>query len=469
MPTANTSRPLEGAPMNSPAERPRILIIDDDRAFRVGTGALLTDEGYDVDAAASGDEGLERLVQEPYELVLLDLKMEGRSGLSVLEEIRRSGSGVPVLMLTGYGTVDTAVQALKLGADDYITKPCDNQALRTKIRVVLARRAPVLGAGTKRIIARSAQMREVLKSVERVASTESTVLIRGATGTGKELVARAIHDESPRRSRAFVAINCSALSEGLLESELFGHTRGAFTGAVSDRKGLFEEANGGTLFLDEIGDISGSMQAKLLRALQEREVTRVGTSKPVSVDVRILAATHQDLEEMVEQGRFRADLYFRIKVFQIRIPDLEQRPEDIPALASAALDRWNEATREPTRRIAGFSDETLEILRGYDWPGNVRELMAAVEHACIICDGNRILPCHLPSEVLEHEPEPEAEVRGVESSRRYQAPTPDEEKAAILQALEEAEGNRTKAAAMLGMGRTTLWQKLKAHGIEKHR
>src|SRR5688572_29618859 len=218
----------------------RILIIDDDRAFRVGTGALLTDEGYDVDAAPSGDDGLARLREGSYELVLLDLKMAGRNGLSVLEEIRRSGNDIPVLMLTGYGTIDSAVQALKLGADDYITKPCDNTALRSKIRVILARRAPVLGAGINQIVARSAEMRDVLKGIAQVASTESTVLIRGATGTGKELVARAIHEESPRRGRPFLAVNCSAFAEGVLESELFGHTRGAFTGAITDRKGLFE-------------------------------------------------------------------------------------------------------------------------------------------------------------------------------------------------------------------------------------
>ncbi|MDQ3555893.1 MAG: sigma-54 dependent transcriptional regulator, partial [Gemmatimonadota bacterium] len=292
----------------------RILIIDDDRAFRVGTGALLSDAGYDTVAEPGGDAGLERLRREPFDLVLLDLKMEGRTGLSVLEQLRRDGSDVPVLMLTGFATVDTAVQALKLGADDYITKPCDNDVLRSKIRTILARREPVLGEGAARIVGFGAKMREVLKAIARVAPTESTVLLRGATGTGKELVARAVHEESPRGARPFVAVNCSALAEGVLESELFGHARGAFTGATSDRKGLFEEAHTGTVFLDEIGDVPAGMQARLLRVLQEREVTRVGTSRPVSVDVRVIAATHQDLEALVEQGRFRADLYFRLKV-----------------------------------------------------------------------------------------------------------------------------------------------------------
>jgi len=448
-----------------------ILIIDDDRAFRVGTGALLSDEGYVVDAAAGGDDGLEKLRSGEYDMVLLDLKMEGRSGLSVLEEIRRSGNDVPVLMLTGFATVDSAVQALKLGADDYLTKPCDNDQLRAKIRAIIARREPVLGEGVARLVGGGPKMREVLRMIARVAPTESTVLLRGATGTGKELVARAIHEESARRSRPFVAVNCSALAEGILESELFGHARGAFTGAVTDRKGLFEEAGGGTIFLDEIGDVSPAMQARLLRVLQEREVVRVGTARPVKVDARVVAATHQDLEALVEEGKFRADLYFRLKVFQIRVPELKDRPEDVPALAAAAVARWNERVSSPTRRIAGLSDETVEVLKAYDWPGNVRELMAAIEHACIVCDGNRILPHHLPEEVREGpaavERKPEAALAAAQDGgKRYQAPAGAEaEREAIRQALEEAAGNRTRAAAALGMGRTTLWQKLKEYGL----
>ncbi|HET7460500.1 MAG TPA: sigma-54 dependent transcriptional regulator [Longimicrobium sp.] len=455
------------------AEKPRILIIDDDRAFRVGTGALLADEGYEVDAEPGGDQGLDRLRHDRYDMVLLDLKMQGRSGLSVLEELRGNGNDVPVLMLTGYATVDSAVQALKLGADDYITKPCDNAVLRSKIKAVLARREPVLGAGAARLVGNTTPMRDVLRAIARVAPTESTVLLRGATGTGKELIARAIHEESPRRSRPFVAVNCSALAEGLLESELFGHARGAFTGAVNERKGMFEEANGGSIFLDEIGDVSPAMQARLLRVLQEREVVRVGTARPVQVDVRVIAATHQDLEAMVEAGRFRKDLYFRLKVFQVRVPELRDRGEDIPQLAAASLAKWNERV-EPHRRVPGISDEAVEVLQAYDWPGNVRELMAAVEYACIVCDGKRILPHHLPEEVREG-PQPAAHTNGnghdarkgesrVEP-KRYQAPDANEEREAIRSALEEANGNRTKAAAALGMGRTTLWQKLKEYGL----
>ena len=453
----------------SVAEKPRILIIDDDRAFRVGTGALLADEGYDVDAEPGGDQGLDRLRRERYDMVLLDLKMQGRTGLSVLEELRGNGNDVPVLMLTGYATVDSAVQALKLGADDYITKPCDNAVLRSKIRSVLARREPVLGAGAARLVGNTTRMRDVLRAIARVAPTESTVLLRGATGTGKELIARAIHEESPRRARPFVAVNCSALAEGLLESELFGHARGAFTGAVSDRKGMFEEAGGGTIFLDEIGDVSPAMQARLLRVLQEREVVRVGTSRPLQVDVRVVAATHRDLEVMVEDGRFRKDLYFRLKVFQIRIPELKERHDDIPPLVAAALARWNDRV-EASRRIQGVSDEAMEVLTAYDWPGNVRELMAAVEYACIVCDGKRLLACHLPEEVREG-PQPSSVSAAADAKRgevipkRYQAPDANAEREAIRAALEEANGNRTRAAAALGMGRTTLWQKLKEYGL----
>ncbi|HEX8245883.1 MAG TPA: sigma-54 dependent transcriptional regulator [Longimicrobium sp.] len=458
--------------MAAVAEKPRILIIDDDRAFRVGTGALLADEGYEVDAEPGGDPGLERLRRERYDMVLLDLKMQGRTGLSVLEELRGGGNDVPVLMLTGYATVDSAVQALKLGADDYITKPCDNAVLRSKIKSVLARREPVLGAGASRLVGNTPRMRDVVRAIARVAPTESTVLLRGATGTGKELVARAIHEESPRRSRPFITVNCSALAEGLLESELFGHARGAFTGAVGDRKGMFEEANGGTILLDEIGDVSPGMQARLLRVLQEREVVRVGTARPLQVDVRVIAATHRDLEAMVEDGRFRKDLYFRLKVFQIRVPELKERAEDIPQLAGAAVARWNERV-EPTRRVPGISDEAVEVLQAYDWPGNVRELMAAVEYACIVCDGKRILACHLPEEVREGPVAPSSEQRKAAEARnggggegkRYVAPDANAERESIRAALEEADGNRTKAAAALGMGRTTLWQKLKEYGL----
>jgi len=450
----------------------RVLIIDDDRAFRVGTGALLTDEGYDVTAVASGEAGLDALGGERFDLVLLDLRMEGMTGLEVLERIRTEGSRIPVIMLTGYATVDTAVEALKRGANDYLTKPCDNDHLRAKIRTTLARHRLPPGEGTSRITATSREMREVLEAIAKVAPTDATVLVRGATGTGKELVARAIHESSPRADKAFLPVNCSALAEGVLESELFGHARGAFTGAVADRRGVFEEASGGTIFLDEIGDVSPAMQAKLLRVLQEREVTPVGTVRPVQVDVRVIGATHQDLERLVEEGRFRSDLYFRLKVFQVVLPDLRDRPADIPSLVSSAVERWNRQVRDPERRISGWAPDVEEAFLAYDWPGNVRELMAAVEHACINAQGGEIEIGDLPAEILGGGRDTDGSgARDRESadasadSRRYQAPDPESERRAIVDALRRAEGNRTRAAADLGMGRTTLWQKIKAYGI----
>jgi DNA-binding NtrC family response regulator len=455
--------------MTAPA---RILIIDDDRAFRVGTGALLTDEGYDVTAVESGEAGLAALEEDRFDLVLLDLRMEGMSGLEVLEQVRAGGSRIPVVMLTGYATVDTAVEALKRGANDYLTKPCDNDHLRAKIRTTLARHRLPPGEGTSRITATSEEMRGVLEAIAKVAPTDATVLVRGATGTGKELVARAIHESSPRADRAFLPVNCSALAEGVLESELFGHARGAFTGAVADRRGVFEEASGGTIFLDEIGDVSPAMQAKLLRVLQEREVTPVGTARPVQVDVRVIAATHQDLERLVEEDRFRSDLYFRLKVFQVVLPDLRDRPDDIPSLVSSAVERWNRQVRDPERRVTGWTPEAEAALLAYDWPGNVRELMAAVEHACINAQGGEIGVADLPGEILGGGRDTEGRATAgrdgadpAADSRRYQAPDPESERRAIIEALRKAEGNRTRAAADLGMGRTTLWQKLKAYGI----
>jgi DNA-binding NtrC family response regulator len=433
--------------------RPRILIIDDDRAFRVGTGALLVDEGYEVDAASGGDEGLARLSDGGYELVLLDLKMEGRTGLSVLEEIRRSGNPVPVLMLTGFATVDSAVQALKLGADDYITKPCDNHALRSKIRVILARRAPILGEGTSRIVAEAPEMAGVLRSIARVAPTESTVLLRGATGTGKELVARAIHEESTRRNRPFVAVNCSALAEGLLESELFGHARGAFTGAVSERKGVFEEANGGTIFLDEVGELPIEQQPKLLRALESREIRRVGSNAHRKVDVRIIAATNRDLRREVNEGRFRADLYFRLAVLRIALPPLRERGDDLPALTKQLL------------QSMGASDDAIQALctpeqfaslgRGA-WPGNVRELRNHLER-CLAFE--EALPVFEAAATTSWQTA-DASVPYAEARRRTLAAF---EHAYVRALLARNDGKVMRAATAAGIDRVYLYKLMKRH------
>ncbi len=440
-------------------KRGRILLADDDLAFRLSTAELLRQDGYEVVPVASGQDAVEALQRESFDLLLLDLRMPGTDGLVVVEALRRWGEGIPILMISGYGTVDSTVRALHLGADDFLTKPVEPDVLSARVTELLERRPNIAvneNPGLGAIVGRSASMQVIFDAVHRVASTDATVLVTGETGTGKELVARAIHDHSPRASQPFVAVNCAALAEGLLESELFGHVRGAFTGAIADKRGLFEEAAGGTLFLDEIGDVSPTLQQRLLRAIQEREVRRVGASRSIGVDVRIIVATSRDLRADVATGRFREDLFYRLNVFAIELPPLRERRADIPLLVEAALEQARAGPGAKPR--LSCSPFAMRMLRDYDWPGNVRELFAVVRGAAIRADGDRIEAQHLP-----------AEQRGVASGEgeRYQSGKDEEdEHAAILAALGEAQGNRVRAAEMLGMSRTTLWRKMKSFGIE---
>ena len=438
----------------------RILVVDDDPTFRMTTGALLEADGYSVDTAADGQQAVERLKDRQFDLLLVDLRMPGIDGISLVEALRLWGHGVPILMISGFGTVDSAVRALQTGVDDFLLKPVEPDVLSARVADLLERRpqqanvAPT-AAG---IVGRSAPMRALLERMKRVAVTDTTVLITGETGTGKELVARGVHALSPRAKKAFVAVNCSALAEGLLESELFGHVRGAFTSAARDRAGVFEAADGGTLFLDEIGTTTPALQSRLLRALQEREITRVGSSTPIRVDVRVIAATNVDLRSLVSDGKFREDLYYRLAVYPLMVPPLRDRATDIPLLVEHGLAQLR--TRIPTAATLTVSPLAMRLLRQYSWPGNVRQLLSALESAAISAgEGGRIEAQHLPEEIRE------AQDAGQLGARYKASSAPDDERAAIEAALAHAGGTLSRAAELLGMGRTTLWRKMRAYGI----
>lgn len=440
-------------------QQARILIVDDDATFRLTTGALLEADGHQVDSAADGQQAIERLRDRPFDLLLVDLRMPGIDGLGLVEALRLWGHGVPILMISGFGTVDSAVRALHLGADDFLLKPVEPDVLSARVSDLLERRprSETASSGVPGIVGRAPAMRAVYERIQRVAPTETTVLIVGETGTGKELVARAVHTMSPRKAKPFLAVNCAALAEGLLESELFGHVRGAFTGAARDRAGVFEAAHGGTLFLDEIGATSPALQARLLRALQEREVTRVGATTPTTVDVRVIAATNRDPRELVKEGSFREDLLYRLNVFPLTVPPLRERASDIPLLVEFALGLMRE--RLPHSKTLSCSPFAMRLLREYSWPGNVRQLLGVLEHAAISSGGGRIEAQHLVDEVRAG--------GDASGSGRYRAAGPEaDERAAIEAALAHSGGALTRAAELLGMGRTTLWRKIRSYGIE---
>ncbi|MEQ9569873.1 MAG: sigma-54 dependent transcriptional regulator [Longimicrobiales bacterium] len=445
--------------MNSPR---RILIVDDDRTFRLSTGELLRQDGHEVRTAADAAEAVAQLDADRFDLVLLDMRMPGMDGLTAVEVLRKRGLTTPILMISGFGTIDTAVESLHRGADHFLAKPVDPDLLSAKVSELLERRPAeerVREGALGSMVGHAQVMRDVFDAVRKVAPTETTVLIQGETGTGKELLSRAVHDLSERASGPFVPVNCAGLAEGVLESELFGHVRGAFTGAVADREGLFAAARGGTLFLDEVGDVSLALQRRLLRVLQEREVTPVGSSRPRPVDVRVVAATHRDLQAEIRRGRFREDLYYRLHVFRIEVPPLRARRADIPLLVEAALARLRQ--RSPRNPPSAFSPLAMRLLRAHDWPGNVRELFSVVESAAIRAGGPRIEAQHLPGAIRD--PDSGGESGGRES--RYQAPSDDDERAAIVAALEEAGGSRSRAAELLGMSRTTLWRRMRDFGL----
>jgi DNA-binding NtrC family response regulator len=447
-------------------EKRRVMVVDDDRAFRLSTAELLRQEGHDVVLAGSGAEAVKELEGQRVDLMLLDLRMPGLDGVDLVEVLRKRGVGVPILMITGFGSIETAVRSLHTGADDFLAKPVDPDVLAARVQELLDRR-PGLDAAAERVpgmIGRSPAMMGVFDGIRRVAPTDATVLITGETGTGKELVARAVHEMSRRADRPFIPVNCASLAEGVLESELFGHVRGAFTGAVKERRGLFAAAEGGTILLDEVGDMSLRLQQRLLRVLQEREVTPVGAVRPIRIDARVVAATNRDLKKEVEAGRFREDLYYRLKVFHIELPPLRERPGDIPLLIESALERVQGRLAEGTRPTC--SPFAVRLLRSYDWPGNVRELMGVIESAVIRAEGGRVEAQHLPAEIRQASGVQAGLGADDDDLSRYSAVMdPAEEEAAIRAALEHTDGARAQAADLLGMSRTTLWRKMKEYGL----
>jgi two-component system, NtrC family, response regulator HydG len=444
---------------------PKILIVDDQRNMRIALAMMLRSSGYEVDEASEGKEGADMGAKGAYDVVLTDLRMGGFDGLEVLRAVKERYANTEVIVMTAFGTIESAVEAMRLGAFDYIQKPFTEQELMMKVERALQNRrlageVQLLASEFRErykfenIIGRSQAIREVLGRIVKIAPTDATVLITGESGTGKELVAKAIHANSKRANRPFVPVNCAAITETLLESELFGHARGSFTGAVSARKGLFEEADGGTFFFDEIAETPLTFQAKLLRAIQENEIRRVGENKPIRVNVRIIAATNQELLTAVAEKRFRQDLYYRLNVARFILPPLRERKEDIATLFDFFLDKYNRKMSMQARAGEGV----IEALTQYDFPGNIRELENMVEQAVALSGGGVITG----DDILPATPQPK---RAAGGGRTLADATDQAERQAIDAALRECDGSREKAADMLGISATTLWRKMTRLGI----
>ncbi|MEK6710555.1 MAG: sigma-54 dependent transcriptional regulator [Nitrospinota bacterium] len=446
-----------------------VLVVDDEERVRNLLTRLLGEEGHHVSAAASGEEALRELEGGSYDVVLTDLMMPGMSGLDLLEQARASHPETEVILVTAYGTVDSAVEAMRKGAFHYLCKPFKLDEVRIVVqRAIEESRNKHELAGLRRevhqrfefsnIIGKSKAMQDLFDLIRRVARSTSTVLIEGRSGTGKELVAKAIHYNSPRGNRPFVAINCSAITETLLESELFGHMKGSFTGAVANKKGLFEEAQEGTIFLDEIGEISASLQVKLLRVLQDHEIRRVGGNQSIKVDVRVIAATNRDLAEAVRKKEFRDDFYYRLNVVTLHLPTLRDRPEDIPLLAQHFLAKY--AKGAGVAQIS-VSKEAMRVLMQYSWPGNIRELENVIERAITLGAEGEIRPEDLPESLQEEDRPGSLNAIPVEMSMQ------EVEKAHIERVLHHTGGQISQAARLLGIDRRTIYRKMQAYNIRR--
>jgi DNA-binding NtrC family response regulator len=444
-----------------------ILVIDDEESMRDACRQTLSKNASRVETAADGTTGLAMLQKQSFDLVILDLKMPGLSGMEVLKTVKQQDPEIVVVVITGYATVESAVEAMKSGAYDYIPKPFTPETLRIIVQRALEKRllalenvlmrAELKGRfGPQVIIGASAAMREIETLVQKVAPTDSTVLICGETGTGKELVARAIHNQSYRKDKPFIVIDCAGLVENLFESELFGHVKGSFTGATETKHGRFEVANSGTVFLDEIGNISLNIQAKLLRVLQEKQITRVGSAQVINVDVRIIAATNKDLQQCIKQGTFRDDLFYRLSVVPVNLAPLRERQEDIPLLAEYFLRKYS---KKRARDITAISAPAMELLAEYDWPGNVRELENVIERAVVLAGAQTIEPADLLYYDLAGRTPPSDNVANSTALAEV-------EKQHILETLKKSEDHIGKAADALGIDRKTLRLKLKKYGVE---
>ncbi len=450
----------------------RILIIDDEENFRHMLSVILKKEGYEVETASNGEEGLQKVALNPFDQILCDIRMPSMDGMEFLSQAQKMRNDITIIMMSAYGTVDSAIEAMKLGAYDYVSKPFKPDEIiltlkKAEERERLRRENELLRKEVKKeysfenIVSKNEKMLRIFEVIKKVAQYKSTILITGESGTGKELVARALHYHSDRSQRPFIAINCGAIPENLLESELFGHAKGAFTDAIRTKKGLFEEADGGTLFLDEIGELPLQLQVKLLRVLQDGEIRRVGESKAIQIDVRIVAATVKDLVKEVKEGRFRDDLFYRLNVFPIHILPLRERKEDIPLLVNHFINKFS---RSLNKDVSGISLRALEALINYKWFGNVRELENTIERAIVLADGSNVELENLPIDIQEFREKVEL------------APLSEEEYSIkkgskileinlIQKALKKTKGNHTHAARLLEISHRALLYKIKEYGI----
>ncbi|MCP4622510.1 MAG: sigma-54-dependent Fis family transcriptional regulator [bacterium] len=452
-----------------------ILIVDDEKNYLLILSAVLEDEGYEVLTALNGAKALEIHKTSDLDLILTDMKMPGMNGIELLENVKAIDSDLPVIMMTAHGTVDKAVEAMQKGAYSYVLKPFDNDRLIIYVKKAVAMFQVVKDNRRLRdavesqyrfgnIIAKSNPMREVFKTIRKVAPSNATVLVEGESGTGKELVAKSIHFNSPRRDKPFIAVNCSALAENLLESELFGHEKGSFTGAAAMKKGRFELADGGTLFLDEIGELSANLQVKLLRVLQEKTIERVGGIRSISIDIRIIAATNKNLKEEMTNGRFREDLFYRLNVVHMALPPLRDRGEDIHLLVDHFIKKY-ESERKAAIPVKGVDQEVDRLFFDYNWPGNVRELENLIERVMILCPNDVIQVVDLPQGFKDNVHDA-LHLEGIPKEAKLYETLAFIEKTMIERALKMADNVQAHAAAMLGIGKSGLNQKIKKYNLD---